>query len=182
MKKISSFLLGIFLFFNISNLISQVPSENTIKWITYKEAFDNNTKGNKRKILVDTYTHWCYWCKEMDKKTFSHPEIINIINSKYWAVKLDAEYKDTLIINNITYINPNPEYSRSLHQLATELLQNQASFPSFVFLDENNQKITIAPGFFKPTDFEIILNYIAENGYLNQPYEKYRATFKSTIK
>ena len=35
-------------------------------------------------------------------------EIIDYINQNYYAVKLDAERKDTVVIDGKMFINPNP--------------------------------------------------------------------------
>ena len=40
--------------------------------------------------MIDVYTDWCTWCKELDKNTYSHKEVIDMAK-KMVAVKLNPE-------------------------------------------------------------------------------------------
>lgn len=150
-----------------------------IKWLDIEEAQALNKKKPK-KIFIDTYTEWCGWCKKMDAATFVNPVIVKYMNDNFYAVKFDAERKDTVTFNSKQYVNPNPSGTRSSHQLAQELLGGRMSYPSFVFLDENLKKITIVPGYQKAPQFETILHFFGENAYLNQGFEEFNASFKGT--
>ncbi len=163
------------------NSFSQNNSKSVIKWMSFKEAIELNSKSLKKKIIVDAYTSWCFWCKKMDETTFSHPEIAKYINEHFWAVKLNAESKDTIEINGTKYINPNPNANRSTHQLAAALLQNQMSYPSYAFLDETNTGITVIPGYYSPKDYEVVLHFIAYNAYKTTTFEKFKNSFKGVI-
>ena len=70
------------------------PAENeTVKWLTIEEA-QELTKVNPKSIFIDFTAEWCGWCKVMDKKTFSDPEVAAYINENYYAVKVDFESKE----------------------------------------------------------------------------------------
>ena len=60
------------------------------KNIPWADALKMAKKQNKH-IFVDAYTDWCYWCKVMDKKTFTDAKVIDVLNNKFISVKLDAE-------------------------------------------------------------------------------------------
>jgi thioredoxin-related protein len=154
-------------------------STDKIKWMDIEEATALNKKKPK-KFFIDTYTDWCGWCKKMDASTFINPVIVAYMNQNFYAVKFNAERKDTVQFNGKTYVNPNPTGSRASHQLAQELLSGKMSYPSFVFLDENLAKVTIVPGFRKAPEFEVILNYIGSNAYKTQKWEEFSASFKGT--
>ena len=153
-----------------------------INWITFKEAIELNKKGEKRKIITDVFTSWCGWCSKMDVTTFRMPEIVEYINKYYWAVKLDAEAKDSVIIDGVAYINQHPEANRSTHDLAQKLLQNKMSYPSYVFLNEDNQLLTVVPGYFNSENFITVLRYFGENVYLTKPFAQYKAENAPMIK
>jgi thioredoxin-related protein len=156
------------------------PSSGTkIKWLDIEEAVALNQKKPK-KIFIDTYTDWCGWCKKMDASTFINPVIVDYMNKNFYAVKFNAERKDTVNFNGKEYINPNPNGARSSHQLAMELLSGRMSFPSFVILDEKLNKVTVVPGYRKAPEFESILHWIGENAYQKQSYQEYSPTFKGT--
>ncbi len=150
-----------------------------IKWLDIEEAAAASKKKPK-KIFIDMYTDWCGWCKKMDASTFINPVIVEYMNENYYAVKFNAERKDSVNFNGKVYVNPNPTGSRSSHMLAHELLGGRMSYPSFVFLDENLSKITIVPGYRKAPDFESILHFIGEDAYKTQKWEEFMATFKGT--
>ena len=57
---------------------------------TWEEAFAKAEKENKH-VFVDAFTDWCYWCKVMDEKTFTDPEIAAYLNTEFVPFKLDME-------------------------------------------------------------------------------------------
>ena len=150
-----------------------------IKWMDFEEAVAASKKKPK-KIFIDMYTDWCGWCKKMDASTFVNPVIVEYMNENFYAVKFNAERKDTVVFNGKNYVNPNPTGQRSSHQLAQELMAGRMSYPSFLFLDENAGKITTVPGYRKAPEFESILHYIAEDAYKTQKWEEFSASFKGT--
>ena len=68
----------------------------------------------------------------MDKETFTDPVISEILNSKYYPVKLNAEAKEDITVFGHTFVNDGK--SGAAHQLAVELLRGQMSYPTVVFL------------------------------------------------
>lgn len=155
--------------------------QETIKWHSFEKAM-KLSKKNPKKIFIDMYTDWCGWCKKMDQTTFKDPVIAKFMNENYYAVKFDAERTDTVLFQNRVYVNPNPEGRRSSHELARALLNGRMSFPSFVFLSEEGQPITIVPGYQKAGSFEPILHFIAEDAYKDQSWEQYRDSFEGSFK
>jgi thioredoxin-related protein len=154
---------------------------STIKWYSFEEAMIKNAQFPKKKIFVDVYTDWCGWCKKMDATTFSNPVIIDYMNENFYAVKLNAERKDSLIIDGKLYINVNPTGNRSTHQIAEMLLNNRMSYPSYAFLDEMGRSITVVPGFVEAAGFEPILHYFGDNQYLKSSWETYQKQFVGKI-
>ena len=74
-----------------------VTAQEKIHWLTLKEATERN-KQQPKKFLIDVYTEWCGWCKRMDATTFEDKAVVSYVNKNFYAVKLDAETKDTFII------------------------------------------------------------------------------------
>lgn len=48
-------------------------------------------KAQNKYIVMDAYTEWCGWCKVMDKKTFTHREVIDYYSDKFICLKMDME-------------------------------------------------------------------------------------------
>lgn len=161
---------------------AQTKDNPKINWMTFEQAVEANKK-EPRKIFIDVYTDWCGWCKKMDVTTFSHPQIVAYMNEKFYAVKLDAEMKDTVVLNGHTFVNPNPTARRSSHQLAVSLLNGKMSYPTTVYLDENINLLTPAlPGYLTPETLEPILKFYGGNHHNNTPWADFQKSFISSIK
>lgn len=144
-----------------------------INWMTFQEAVKLNETAPK-KIFIDVFTDWCGWCKKMDQTTFQNPEVVEYMNENYYAVKLDAEMNDTIVFGGYTYVNMGGRNGRKgTHQLAAALLQGKMSYPSYVLMSEENQLITVVPGYLEAKDFLPILKYIADDVYLLESYQDY---------
>src|ERR1035441_1810392 len=94
-----------------------------VKWLSFHEAFELNKKQPKP-FIIDVYTDWCGWCKQMMKTTYSDQGIASYINTWFYPVKFDAETKDSIFYNGTTYYNP-VKSGKSTHQLALKLLSNK---------------------------------------------------------
>lgn len=151
-----------------------VPAEEpagktVVNWMTWEEAVEKS-KTQKKKIFVDVFTDWCGWCKVMDRNTFPDTEVAKILNEDFYAVKFNAEQTADVVFNNITfkYVSAG---GRGVHQLAAALLNNQMSYPNFVFLDEEFKIIPVfpgyqsLPGYRKPEEFHIFLAYVSDEIY-----------------
>ncbi len=175
--KLRSFIL-IILLLGGSNLLAQ---NNKVKWYSFEEAVDRSSE-DPRPIFVDVYTDWCGWCKKMDKSTFVHPVIVKHMNDNFYPVKFDAESSDTIRFKNYTFVNPNPEGRRSSHQLAQALLRGKMSYPSYTFLNEKAEVITVVPGYRDAQEFEKILSYFSSDAYKAKDWNTFVAEFEGTIK
>lgn len=159
----------------------QKEKTTRIQWLTWEEA-QELSKQEKRKIILDVYKEWCYWCKKMDSVTFKDPHIAQYLNDNYYVVKFDAEQKGDLIYKDKVY-----KYvkigngKRGYHQLAAELLKGRLSFPTIVFLDENMDLIQSIVGFKTPVQFEKIATYFATNNHRRTPWSTYKRRYKSVL-
>jgi thioredoxin-related protein len=57
---------------------------------TWEEAFAKAAEEDKH-VFVDSYTDWCYWCKVMDKETFTDKAIADYLNEEFVAIKVNME-------------------------------------------------------------------------------------------
>jgi uncharacterized protein YyaL (SSP411 family) len=167
------FLLGFVLF-------SLTISAQEVKWYTFEEAVELNKK-EPRKIMIDVYTSWCKYCKDMDNNTFANEIIADYLNTAYYPVKFNAEQKADVSFNNYTYKYVS-QGSRGIHELAYILLQGQMSYPSTVFMNESLEIIHIQKGFVEPVLFDEILKFIGGSHYLRTPWETWRSDYKSPFK
>ena len=152
--------------------------KTAVRWLTIQEA-EKLAKANPRPLFIDTYTDWCGWCKKLDADTFSDPVIAEILNSKFYPVKFDAEGKQPVTFLGKTFVNDGK--SGPTHQLAIALLQGQLGYPNLVFFNEKLQLLTNVPGYQKPKELEVLLSFIASKAYDTQKLEEYQKSFKGKV-
>jgi thioredoxin-related protein len=144
-----------------------------VSWMTWEEAATAN-ENQPRKLFVDVYTSWCGWCKKMDATTFKDPGVVAELNSKFYAIKLNAEQKETIFWNGQEF----KWYASGrdgLHQLAYELLDGQMSYPTYVILDEEFSRILISPGYMESPMLMKELKFAAEEHYKTTKWETFKA-------
>lgn len=151
-------------------------ADASIHWMTLDEV-QTAMKKKPKKVWVDVYTSWCGWCKVMDQKTFSNPNVIKYLNENFYMVKVDAEQKDEIRFRGKMYPYM-PE--RRVNAFAIELLQGQLSYPSGVFMEENFQNPQIVPGYLDVANFEMIIRYLGEGAYKSTKFEDWQQSFKSS--
>ncbi len=157
--------------------------DTEVKWMTFEEAV-KRSETEKRKIFIDVYTDWCGWCKVMDKNTFTDPKIAKLLNEKFYPVKFDAEQTADVTFRGTTFKFV-PYGNKGSHQLAMALLNNQMSYPNFVFLDEEFRIVPIIegytslPGYRKPEEFHIFVNFVSGDFYKTVAFQDYQKQYKS---
>ncbi len=118
-------------------------------WLSIEDAAALKDKSDK-KYLIDVYTDWCGWCKVMDKKTFTDPEVQAYLKENFHIVKFNAEQK-----NPIEWEGKSYEWVKTgrkgVNTLAQKLLGGRLGYPTMVYLDENKQLIKSSPGYKDPT-------------------------------
>jgi thioredoxin-related protein len=177
----SGALLGVFS--HEGNAQTENHFAGPVKWLSFAEAVEKS-KTEKRKIFIDVFTEWCGWCKVMDKNTFPDPEIARILNENFYPVKLDAEQTADVVFRGTTF-KFIAQGNRGYHQLAAALLNNQLSYPNFVFLDEEfriipiYQGYTSLPGYKKPEEFHLFVSFVAGDFYRKLNIQDYQKVYKS---
>jgi len=149
----------------------------TVNWMTLEQAMEKS-KTEKRKIFVDMYTDWCGWCKHMDSTTFVNASVAKYLNEHYYPVKFNAEQENDIVFKDKTY-KFKKNGSRGYHELAAFWLNNRLSFPTMVFLDENQQLIQPVPGYQEASKMEAIINYFGSDSHKKTPWESYEKNFSN---
>ena len=139
-KRVATFIF-LLVFINVLQLHAQ---KNTVNWISF-EQLDDSLAVKPKKVWISFYADWCSYCKKMDKTAYKDPKIISVLNSEYYAVKMDAETKDPIVFEGKKFINEElGKKRRATHQIPLLLASRKGrpfSLPAMLILDENFQVI-----------------------------------------
>ena len=83
-----------------------------------EEAFAVAHRENKP-ILLDIGAVWCHWCHVMDRESYDNPEIAQIVNERFIAVKVDRDERPDI---------------DSRYQVAISSISGQGGWPLTAFL------------------------------------------------
>ena len=70
--------------------------QSLVHWMDYTTALEK-AKTNPKLIFVDLYADWCIPCRVMDASVYTDPTVASLLNSKFYAVKLNAESEDKIV-------------------------------------------------------------------------------------
>ncbi len=158
---------------NPTESVVEVKQETKgIKWYTWEEAIKLHA-DNPRDIVIDLYTDWCHWCKVMDKKTFSDKGIGEYVNANFYAVKFNAEQKESINWNGHEFKHL-AAGRRGIHELAYSLMDGRASYPTVVYLNKKLERIMVSPGFKEVPQFKKELDYVNQEAYKTTSWTDYQ--------
>jgi uncharacterized protein len=90
-----------------------------IQWHEWgEEAFAAAQRENKP-MLLDIGAVWCHWCHVMDRESYDNPEIAQIVNQRFIAVKVDRDERPDI---------------DSRYQIAVSSISGQGGWPLTAFL------------------------------------------------
>ncbi|MEL7221899.1 MAG: DUF255 domain-containing protein [Bacteroidota bacterium] len=171
-----SLCLALVAIFTLSSFALPEPpvTEATIEWLSWEEAM-RRMENEPKKVFIDVYTDWCGWCKKMDASTFVDPAVTKVMNEHFYAVKLDAEQQADIVFDSHTFKYRSDVGRRGLHELAYALLDGKMSYPSFVYMDAEVQRISISPGYKDAAGMYTELSYIGNDHFKDMTFEAFKA-------
>ena len=90
-----------------------------IRWHEWgEEAFAEAQRANKP-VLLDIGAVWCHWCHVMDRESYDDPEVAQIVNERFIAIKVDRDER--------------PDVD-SRYQTAVSAISGTGGWPLTVFL------------------------------------------------
>ena len=172
MKKVWIILIAsaAFLVITSMSLIDQPAPEGTVRWITFEDAV-KKSKTEKRPVFIDVYTDWCGWCKKMDKEVFTHPDVAEVLTSRFTLAKVNGESKES-----ITYKGQKTDGVGIARGFGVR------GYPSIIFLDSKGDMLTMIPGFMDAEKFLPVVLFIGNKEYEKMEWEAYLAGYTASKK
>src|SRR5438477_2204306 len=90
-----------------------------IRWHEWGEAALAAAQQQNKPVLLDIGAVWCHWCHVMDRESYENPEVAQIINEHFIAVKVDRDER--------------PDVD-SRYQAAVSAISGQGGWPLTAFL------------------------------------------------
>jgi thioredoxin-related protein len=150
-------------------------AQDSIKWHSIDEAILLASQ-EPRVLVIDVYTDWCGWCKRMDATTFSNPEVVEIMNTQFYPVKLDAEGKEDIVIGERTFKFVD-NGRRGYHEVAAVVTGGRLSYPTISYVDAQGKVLEAAPGYKTADQFRVYLAYYADGAYKVQSFDEFSASY-----
>lgn len=127
----------------LGGLLCTLPGhaqQDRVAWLRF-EQLEDSLAVKPKKVFLDFYADWCEYCKKMDRVAFRDPEVVDLLNAEYHAVRMDVETRDTIAFGGREYTNPEFGKSRSpVHEIPRLLASREGvpfTLPAIVILDEN---------------------------------------------
>ena len=107
-----------------------------IQWHEWgAEAFEKAKRENKP-ILLDIGAVWCHWCHVMDRESYEDPEVAQIVNERFVAIKVDRDERPDI---------------DSRYQVAVQAISGQGGWPLTGFLTPDGRPF-YGGTYFPPND------------------------------
>ncbi len=153
----------------------KIPAATSIPWMTIEEVA-GKLRQQQKPILIDLYTTWCGWCKQMDRKTYSNKKVAEYLTDKFYTVKLDAETHATINWQGRTY-DFDPQYRCNL--FAVYLAHGRLEFPTTIIIAPGYEPQAI-PGYMEPKDLELLVKFFGDGAYRTRSFDDYQKGFHPT--
>src|ERR1700677_1138490 len=131
-----------------------------IRWHEWGEEAFATAQSENKPILLDIGAVWCHWCHVMDRESYDNPEIAQIVNQHFIAVKVDRDERPDI---------------DSRYQVAVSSISGQGGWPLTAFLTPDG-KPYFGGTYFPPEDrhgrpsFQRVLLTMAE-AFMNRRAE-----------
>ena len=107
-----------------------------IHWHEWDEEAFAQAQREHKPVLLDIGAVWCHWCHVMDRESYESPEIAQIINERFIAIKVDRDER--------------PDVD-ARYQAAVQAMTGQGGWPLTAFLTPEGKPF-FGGTYFPPND------------------------------
>ncbi len=166
----------------ISSSATETAVADSITWISLEDLnkiVEKNIKKDKVKeeklILVDFYTDWCGWCKKLDQITYRDSAVVDMLNTYFYAVKFDAESRDTVQFANKTY-GFKSSGARGTNEFALAMATREGGrigYPTMTIITAMGEKVAVEAGYKDPAKMLLMLRFYGEGHYKTMNFQTF---------
>ena len=115
-------------------------TEGVIAWETGLPQALERAGHDGRLVLLDLTAEWCRFCKKMDATTYRDPQVVDLINRNFIAVRVDEKEQPALVQR-----------------------YRQVGFPGTVILDNEGRDVIVKAGYLEPQWMLWLLQAVLQN-------------------
>lgn len=104
-----------------------------------------------RPVVVDVYTDWCRWCRQMDREVYGRADIARYLDEKFVTIRLNAESAEPVAYRG-----------RNLTARSLALSFDVSGYPTTIFLTSDGDHLVNVPGYVEPGRFLLLLRYVGD--------------------
>lgn len=134
-------------------LLTLLPAAAPARAVEWKgwNAGLSAAASSRRPVLVDVYTDWCRWCKQMDRDVYARADVSQYLERHFVTVKLNAEGGEMVA-----------HQGRNLSARALASSFGVSGYPTTIFLTSSGEHLVNVPGYVEPGRFLLLLRYIGD--------------------
>jgi len=123
-----------------------------VHWYPWREEAFQKAQELDRPVILDIGAVWCHWCHVIDRESYENPEIAELINENFIAVKVDRDERPDI---------------DARYQMAVSAVSGQGGWPLTAFLTPDGN-LFYGGTYFPPEDghgrpgFKTLLRRISE--------------------
>lgn len=110
----------------MQNRLAEEPSpylksagHQPVHWYAWSDEAFEKAREADRPILLDIGAVWCHWCHVIDRESYENPEIAELINENFVAIKVDRDERPDI---------------DARYQIAVSAVTGQGGWPLTAFL------------------------------------------------
>src|SRR3954447_8251648 len=107
-----------------------------VRWRDFGAEALAAAKAEDKPILLDIGAVWCHWCHVMDRESYDDPEVAQIVNDNFVAIKVDRDERPDI---------------DSRYQAAISAMTGQGGWPLTGFLTPDGRPF-FGGTYFPPSD------------------------------
>ena len=137
-------------FLTLLLLLALAPGARAVEWKTWNAGLAA-AASSRRPVIVDVYTDWCRWCRQMDREVYGRADVSGYLAAKFVTVKLNAESAEAVSYKG-----------RSLTARSLASSFDVTGYPTTIFLTADGEHLVNVPGYVESGRFLQLLRYVGD--------------------